>query len=571
MVVLMGSTQAQSIDLLKLPIMPLSAREVPKSPPMGAPVETLPETLVTEFEEVPESQDDFTGKLGIAETNLSVALKSFGAAYPDSSAIPADIWRGSDARTLRLLMGGLKPGHGPGLSILLRDVLLAEAALPIQESDAKFLQNRAMGLAQLGMGREALRLLDAAPDLDARSQSLFDQLQLRNFNHQSLCPRPTQQRETLLSQKLDILCLLLAQKPREAALRTQLLQEVAPQTREDGFVILISLILLQESTLPPETTIMPEAIHLVLARWANIMPRFPDGASLAPDVARMLLELPGVELDTRLDYAETAYGAGYASVTDVQRMQLAMSFSAVERENAAQLLMQFPSSKSRALVAQVLADNPRGSETSDIVEAALQHGDQAGLYDLMLDILTPTLRRGTSEQSLPLARAFLALQDFPRARQALPSKPSTLQGWLLKTILTKEAEVPLVQNDIDFLQSLIIEDDQTVAPETANPWQDWYDAFEREPERRAQILALLPSLGVASPMASDPTPFALLDDSTRHGEALLTFAIWLAAPNVALDAGHARTALHGLERLGYGALATVYAAHRLAGLLRPIS
>ena len=544
---------AQSTNLFALPVV---ERQKPAKPVITEPLAKTAEI---------HGDSDFTGGLEITQSNLGVDLKSFGAPHIGSRNIPATIWQGSDAQVLNALIQRLKRSNDPALMQLVRDVLLAETVLPQGVNDQDFLYHRVQGLVRLGWHDDAERLIQIAPKTTARLQEILDTLAIYHYDTARLCPRPTQFTAGIQAQKLEILCLLIDKKFVEAELQAKLLQEITPEIRHDGFETLVHAIVLQEAApLPePERIIAPEPVHLVLTRLGGITPHFPEDSVLSPRIQAMLMDMPTLGIDQRLAYAEAAYAANAIGIDDLQRLQFARIFREAERENAATLLQQFPAPNARALLTQVLSENP---DRSDLVIAGLHHGDQHGLYAQMFDSVMAYL---PMQPSLALARAHLALQNFTKAQDSLPETMDKTENRPLREVL--EAQMPTENIVLDeqgaFLQSLIIDEDIESAT-NHDSWHIWRDTHSAPSQHKDIILALLPSLGVPVPELREPE--AAPSHPEQYGEALLNSVLHLGLPNAELDPNQVHNALYILDYIGFGDVAKAYAARRLAILLAPV-
>ena len=535
---------AQNLNLLELPI-----RE---RPVLIQPVTTPePEQKPTAI----QSSSDFTGGLEINQNALEVGLKSFGAPHIGAREIPVTLWRGSEGTAIQQALSKLQPSRDPALMQLLRDVLLAEAALPEGYDDAEFLYDRVQGLVQLGWLEDARRLIGVAPEITSDLRDILDTLAIYAYDTKGFCPGSAS--DTVASKKRNIVCLLLEKRYAEAELQTKILQEIAPQVREDGFALLVSVMILQQRTKLPETEriIAPEPINLLLARLAGITPHFHEGYFLSPRVHAMLMDMTTLGMEQRLVHAETAYQASAIGIDDLQRVQFARMFREAERDNINVLLQQFPSATARALLSQVLAES---DDPARFAEATLNHGDQHGLYDQMLDTVMAYL---PVQPSAALARAHLAVQNFANARDSLP-ETEDLALWPLMQVLEVHApeEVSVLDEQDALLESLILDENNNGDPE-----QDWRNSLAEQPQKRDLILALLPSLGVGTLELN--TSKHIPNNPEQYGEELLRATHQLSPANTALNPEQVRTALYILEHLGFGDVAKAYAARRLAGLL----
>ncbi len=539
---------AQTIDLFELPM-------AERKEPVLIKVEEKAISI--------QSDSDFTGAMTIQQSGLKADLKSLGAPHPGSREIPPQLWQGSDAQTLKILMQRLKRSNDPALMQLIRDVLLAETVLPQGSNDQDFLHDRVQGLWNLAWYDDAERLMQIAPEITPQLAEIRNTIALQTFDEAALCPRPENPDDSIRSKKLEIFCLLKAGKNAEADLQTKLLQEIAPEVRRDGFTSLVNMILLQESTRPQETELIitPEPVHLLLARMGGITPHFPEDAVLSPQIQAMVMDVPALGIDQRLVHAEAAYAANAIGIDDLQRLQFARTFREAERENVGTLLQQFPSPNSRALLTQVLSEHPAQAEW---VITGLQHGDQHGLYAQMLDSLMAYL---PDQPSTPLARAHLAIQNY--AKIDFPESEDSPAIWPLQQIIKAQTppETTIVDEQDAFLQSLIIEE-KTPAEEHFQKWQDWRALYDSAPQQRELILALLPSLDVVVPNLKEPE--VVSGNLEDYGEALLNIVLHLSLPSVELDPNQVRDALYTLEHIGFGDVAKAYAARRLAILLAPV-
>ena len=538
-----GLAFAQSLDLFSLPV----AERL-------APVATEPDAQITEV----QADSDFTGSFTIDQSPLRTFLKSSGAPHIGSRHIPPQIWQGSDAQTLYSLMQNLKRSNDPSLMQFIRDVLLAETVLPQNSNDQDFLYHRAEGLLRLGWLDDAERLLKVAPENTPQLTEISDTAALYGFDEVRLCPRPEVQSSSLQAKKLKIFCLLKVGKNAEAELHSNILQETHPEVRTDGFALLVHLILLEETELPPETVIAPKPIHLLLARFGGITPRFAKDAALSPRILSMLINMPTIALDQRLAYAEAAYAASTAGSDDIQRLQFAKTFSDAERKNVITLLEQFPSPNARALLMQTLAES---DDPADLVVAGLEHGDQHGLYEQMLDTSMAYL---PVQASIPLARAHLAVQNFTKAKDSSSKSADRIESWLLQQIWQAQTSPVVVDEQDEFLQNLIIETD-VESSTVDDPWQVWQKNTAIPLHHKALVSALVSGLDVVLPEHREPE--AVPNNPELYGEALLHIVLKLSPPSAELDPISVQNALYSLKHMGFEDVAKAYAARRLAILL----
>lgn len=582
------NVMAQGLELLDLPVVERPERDVffdTAAEQVGnSSIADSQETSTQDPNPIPLSDSiDFIGEQAINVQELRIGLKSVGAPYEDGHRFDSSLWQQVQFASLVLAMKNVSGSAETPLSTLLRDLLLADTALPKDTSEQEFLEFRARTLARLGMIKDALRLLNTAETLSASNLVLRDELRVQLYDTTDLCPRP-QQRLSALVQQYRILCLLVANKPHEAALQAQLMQEVFPETAQKNYYLLAQLAVTEEPTLPPGETLMADAFSVLMAQESNVTPRFVPDAEVPPAVGRMLLEQPFYPLNARLLLAEKAYEEGFATAADVRRIQIAQDFPRVEYKNALGLLEQFPSEQSRALALQVLADQPQ----LPLLLAALHHGDVSGKYALMLDLLRPTLDQFRTEKSLALARAHLGTGALKQSLSALPERGDSATYWVLhqvlsptpdKTVSRKKQPLGKPSNNTTFLQSLILDDatllenDAEETPQTTAvaSWQDWYFALRNNPRQREMILSLLPVLGVS---ANVGTPTPLLENSVQTSEnpglRLINLLKWLRVPTQDLKPAQVARALHELQRLGYDSTAKAMAVRLLATFLRPV-
>ena len=535
-----GLALAQSLDLFSLPV---AERLTP------IVTEESSDAVIVDANEL-QADRDFTGSFTIDQSPIGGFLKSSGVPHIGSRRIPPQIWQGSDGQTLYSLMGNLRRSNDPALMRLVGDVFLVEAALPKNSNDQDFLYHRAEGLLRLGWLDDAERLRQLVPEDSPRFAEISDTAALYDFDEARLCPRPEVQGSSLQAKKLKIFCLLKAGKNDEAELHSNILQETHPEVRTDGFALLVHLVLLKETELPPETVIAPKPAHLILARFGGITPRFAQDAALSARVLGMLINLPTIALDQRLAYAEAAYAVSTAGSDDIQRLQFARTFSDAERKNVVTLLEQFPSANARALLTQVLSER---TDQADLVIAGLQHGDEHGLYEQMLDTLMAYL---PVQPSIPLARAHLAVQNFTKAKDSLPTFAAKTENWPLWSVLGVQVSAEIAAD--------------TTADTAHDVWHVWWNTNSAPSQRKDVILALMPSLGVLPTDYIAPEIPAWFSDPERAAEVLLNAVLWLALPNDQLDPKKVSVALQGLEQIGFPDVAKAYAARRLAILLASV-
>ena len=382
---------------------------------------------------VPPPASEALEPLDIRASDLNQGLKSVGAPYPEGKSVPAQAWQDTAPNALTPLpLPMIAPLH-----LAWRDLLLSEAYMPATLSEASFLGYRLESLLRLGLVHDSHRLAQQAGLYDnvlvvndQRLAPLVTTALLRQ-DWARLCPLVQEQiqgKNTPAYTRLGIVCFLLDNEQSQARLQLQLLRERwGREAVDDGFSLLVNMILLQTTILPTgaEIALLPD--NLMLALLGNISIHTDNNAATALRKADgitsyALLQQDSATLEQRLLWAEIALQRGVISLREMTNIQRALSFEAQEYENSAALITQAYAPRTRALVVQQLAQGTLDdSAAMALMEQALQAADQADDFVLMLHILAPFKHRLSALEAnqILLRRAALAW-DVPLVIRPTP-------------------------------------------------------------------------------------------------------------------------------------------------------
>ena len=299
-----------------------------------------------------------------------------------NGGLPADMWRGADARIVTGLLPKLPAATGSAaMNGLARRLLLSVAQPPQGVDPAEFLGLRIERLVALGQGAEVESLLRGAGELANAPQvrdARVDQL-LLNGDVQSACPLV---RELVRDdpsahwQKALVFCQRVDGELTQADLGLSLL---ADQGVEVGPAYLELDRALQGASgivLPS----MADADPLLLAMAMTAGVAIPVDAADTDDPAVLvaLARNPAVDLDTRLVAAEKAVAQAVLDAKVLAVTYDEVTFDADDRANALTRAQQLGGAKGRALLFQAAQAQPSLTGRGEAYRALLLNAAKEG-------------------------------------------------------------------------------------------------------------------------------------------------------------------------------------------------
>lgn len=384
-----------------------SVQTSPAAP--GQPIQLAPPTTLvpqdggaaTAVEARPDStgQDAVQDVEGIEISRLTeLDPESVGILDPERGGFPADLWRGTERRTVERLLPYLPGALGSAtMRNLARRLLLSNAAAPAARPGES--SDRGMNLLALRVGRLAAMgdfeglsgLLEAAPqryDTEAVARARVETLFL-NGRGESACKevriKVAEQDGTVYWRKALVYCQILQDDLDGANLGLALLREEGAAEADPVFFALAdSLTGLREV----DPSVSP-ATALQLAMYQSTGQPLPVEAidQASPGLLVLLARAPANSLEQRTKAAERAVSLGLLAPGELAELYLAYPFDAQQRANAISAAETLTGTERRALYYQAASGQDVPAARAELLNVALMAASEDGSYGPMTQVL----------------------------------------------------------------------------------------------------------------------------------------------------------------------------------------
>ena len=268
------------------------------------------------------------------------------------------MWAGSNRARIERLLPRLPMGTlSPAMQDLARRLLLSTAEVPVGEAQAPSLLGlrveRLMAGGRVADVNELLRLAAASLDDPAFARAEVDGLLLAG-NNAGACEKIANMVRggaTTYWIKNLAFCRALENDTASVELALALLRDQG-EVGDEAFFTLIGA-LSDNAQVTVATLIDPAPLHIAMMRAAGkTVP--PDAvAGAQPAILTAIAGIPNATIDTRLEAAERAEGAGAITATELARIYEAVPFTPVELRNAVQRAQGQSGPRVNALLFQV--------------------------------------------------------------------------------------------------------------------------------------------------------------------------------------------------------------------------
>jgi len=339
------------------------------------------------------------------------------------------MWRGADSVFIERLIARLPENHrSPALRDLARRVLLTSASAPSRRSGGPSLLSMRIGaLFASGDLKAALDLIAAAPVGQIEEALVRTEVEARLFRFDTaracdIVRGPGQEFTGVFWQQASAFCLMLAGKPSEAALISELLAERSEAVRPAFFATMEAL----AGARPPAVESMPEptALRLAMMRAANLaLPA--DVADKAPPAALQAIALsPNAPIDIRLAAGEAATRLGTLSANTLLEIYGAVPLKREDIEKAAERGEELWGPSGRALILRGALAAPTPADAARMLQLGFSIARSKGGLDLMYLAAAPVIAKILPAQDV----AWFAV-DAVRAL-VVSGAAETARGWL---------------------------------------------------------------------------------------------------------------------------------------------
>ena len=398
---------------------------VPPPQPWGAPASQQPVQLVpppqplgtpaaapAPVQPSPRVQDFYGGPVQSGGQLAPVDNASIGIVDTIASGLPGDLWRGTDRASAILLIEGLP---GAPRSRILRDLqfrlltMIANPPVGANPPGKDFVAARIARLSDMGEVEAVGQMTQAAGPMSGEAaQRLNIENQLVAGEVKAACSTPMAQNSAdPFWTKLVIVCQVVSGQNSQAMLNVDLLRERG--VADTGFYVAVDYALGTRSTKPP-ANIGTDVLSQALLRAANPKAGGTLGNETTPAQLRQIAANTAAPLALRIEAAERGEALGV-----IDPRQLLELYQA-----GADAPGLSPQVKRRA---QAVRDALRATDLGDKVkgmQAAFRAAENSALFTTMARVLGEQLvkifpEHKTAPMAADTARAFLALNDFPRA------------------------------------------------------------------------------------------------------------------------------------------------------------
>jgi len=494
-----------------------------------------------------------------------------------NGGLPADMWRGSDARIVTGLLPKLPAATGSAaMNDLARRLLLSVAQPPDGVDPAAFLGMRVERLVALGQGAEVESLLRGAGDLANAPEvreARINQL-LLNGDVLTACPLVRQvvrDDPSAYWQKALVFCQRVDGELTQADLGLSLLADQGVELSPTFLELDRAL----QGAPGVKISSMAEADPLLVAMAVEAEVAIPVDAAQTDDPAVLvaLARNPAVALDTRLVAAEKSVAQAVLDAKVLAVTYDEVTFDAQDLANALTRAQQLGGAKGRALLFQAAQAQPSATGRAEVYRALLLNAAKEG------GLVTYSAAARAIRQELTALRPMPELNWFaPDALTALlvGGDPQAAARWwpLLEERARVDDAADAQVRSLWPMMRLAFGDQMADDGRRMELWWDQFDP-EQESERRAlgAVYAALmtglsdaavdPLLGhlVVGPVEPvDNAPQSVLVDTMlrsaaeqRLGQTALLALIVLGEGGTAeADPLRLGAAVSGLQQIGLG-------------------
>jgi hypothetical protein len=307
----------------------------------------------------------FLGEL--ADVDPSVV----GLLNESQGGLGTSMWAGSDRTRVERLLPRLPMGTlSPAVQDLARRLLLSTAEVPLGQPQAPSLLGlrveRLMAGGRVSDVNELLRLAAASLDDPAFARAEIDGLLLEG-NNSAACEKISNMvrggASTYLMKNLAF-CRALENDTASVRLALALLRD-QNDGEDEAFFTLISA-LSDNPDINFASLIDPKPLHIAMMRAAGKTVPADAVAGAKPAILIAIAEVPNATIDTRLEAAERAEGAGAITAEKLGQIYEAVPFTPVELRNVVQRAQSQSGPRLNALLYQVI-----NMSTANIARAAV--------------------------------------------------------------------------------------------------------------------------------------------------------------------------------------------------------
>ena len=322
-----------------------------------APVELTPPPVPT-LTPVPTPAVGANGAVVVLGELADVDPSVVGLLDESQGGLGTLMWAGSDRVRVERLLPRLPMGTlSPAMQDLARRLLLSTAEVPLGDSVAPSLLGlrveRLMAGGRVADVNALLRLAAASLDDPAFARAEVDGLLLEGNNSAACEKVANMMRGGATSYWIKNLafCRALENDTASVNLAVALLRDQDGAGNEAFFTLISAL------TDNPEITIVslidPEPLHIAMMRAAGKTIPADAVAGAQPAILTAISGIPNATIDTRLEAAERAEGAGAITAADLGQIYEAVPFTPVELRNAVQRAQGQSGPRVNALLYQV--------------------------------------------------------------------------------------------------------------------------------------------------------------------------------------------------------------------------
>lgn len=247
-------------------------------------------------------------------------------------------------------------------------------------------------------------------------------------------------------------------------------------------------------------------LSLAMLRAAGELPPAAAIGSADSTLFQAILELPGLDLDTRLGVAERAEMAGVISAAELAEIYGGVAFTPNQLANALSTASEYPGPRANALLYQVAARQKIAAVRAEILQTAWRLAEAGGKLATVARVHLDAVRSIEPSSELEwlaaaAARALLLAGDVERAEswlEVLRQGDDVAATDSMDEVTAGEPDEPVLLADLWPLFALAGAADSRVWPN--NPLYAWWDSLATVPisERAAHanlVLTLLQAFG----------------------------------------------------------------------------
>jgi len=440
-------------------------------------------------------QDFYGGPVQRGGALAPVDNASVGIVETAASGLPAEMWRGTDRAAATQLIAAMP---GAPRSRILRDLqfrLLTTMAVPPLGAPAPgqdFTAQRIAKLADMGEAEAVGQMMQASGPMSgdaAQRLNVENQLAAGDIKNACATPQAPASNDPFWV-KLMIVCQVVAGQGAQAMLNVDLMRERG--ISDTGFYVAVDYALGTRAAKPP-SDIGTDLLSQALLRAVNPKASGRVTDETAPATLRQIASNTAAGLAQRIEAAERGEALG---VIDPRQL-LELYQAGADAPGLAAPVRKRAKAVRDAVQANELADKVAA------MQAAFRAAEDSALFTTMSRVLGELLikifpEHKTAPMAADTARAFLALNDFPRAVEWY----YTVAGG---ATIDPQYEAPTVA-----LWPVM----QLADNVSSIPWEPGFlakwnalNAKQRNAARRAQVLAaLLGALGEPYDRGELPSP-----------------------------------------------------------------